>query len=52
VGAKIRRWWYRTNNWTLPTGKGAGFRRKMGSEKLAKEMGDVSLTFLREEGWW
>jgi len=51
VGARVRRWWYETNNWTLP-GTAKGFKGKMGSEKLAREMGDVSLRFLRDEVWW
>ncbi|KAG9235512.1 hypothetical protein BJ875DRAFT_458912 [Amylocarpus encephaloides] len=36
VGARARRWWYRTNNWKLPAGlKGMGK-----DQKLAKEIGD------------
>lgn len=35
LGARIRRWWYRTNNWAIP-----GESDTMGAKKLAKKMGD------------
>lgn len=38
VGAKARRWWYRTNNWKLP----AVVKVIGKNEKLAKDMSDVS----------
>jgi hypothetical protein len=37
VGAKARRWWYRTNNWKVPNMQDWGKNKK-----LADEMGDVS----------
>lgn len=38
VGARARRWWYRTNNWKLP-----GVFKEFGKDsKLAAEVGDVS----------
>lgn len=40
VGARARRWWYKTNHWKLPDSV-----RGMGKDKkFAKDMGDVSLT--------
>jgi hypothetical protein len=40
VGARVRRWWYRTNNWQLPRSM-----RDFGQDsKLAAEVGDVSWT--------
>ncbi|TVY84893.1 Uncharacterized protein LSUE1_G000326 [Lachnellula suecica] len=39
-GAKIRRWWYRTNNWKLPKSM-----KKFGAnDKLAGDMGDYYQT--------
>lgn len=35
VGARARRWWWRTNNWVIPK----GFAK---NKNLAAEMGDVS----------
>ncbi|EHL01659.1 hypothetical protein M7I_2293 [Glarea lozoyensis 74030] len=36
VGARARRWWYKTNNWKLPNGLG-----NLGKDKkFAKEVGD------------
>jgi hypothetical protein len=40
IGARMRRWWYKTNNWKLPGGLSGLGKDK----KLAKDMGDVSLT--------
>lgn len=37
VGARVRRWWYRTNNWKMPKSNGFGK-----DAKLVAEMGDVS----------
>ena len=37
VGSRVRRWWYKTNNWTLPKLKNFGK-----DARLAAEMGDVS----------
>jgi len=34
AGARLRRWWYKTNNWSL--------KDALGSKKLAGKMGDVS----------
>ncbi|EPE34086.1 hypothetical protein GLAREA_07099 [Glarea lozoyensis ATCC 20868] len=37
VGARARRWWYKTNNWKLPNGLG-----NLGKDKkFAKEVGDL-----------
>lgn len=36
VGAKVRRWWYRTNNWKMPE----SITKAAGNEKLAKDVGD------------
>ncbi|KAI9049156.1 hypothetical protein LZ554_007003 [Drepanopeziza brunnea f. sp. 'monogermtubi'] len=36
VGSKLRRWWYRTNNWKFP----AKMREFEGNAKLAADMGD------------
>ncbi|CZR59146.1 uncharacterized protein PAC_09038 [Phialocephala subalpina] len=36
VGAKVRRWWYRTNNWKMPE----SIAKAGGNEKLAKDVGD------------
>ena len=36
VGAKVRRWWYKTNNWSI--------KDKLEDTKLAADMGDVSWT--------
>ncbi|KAH7393246.1 hypothetical protein BKA64DRAFT_675653 [Cadophora sp. MPI-SDFR-AT-0126] len=38
VGSKVRRWWYRTNNWKLPE----RMRNYSSNAKLAEDMGDVS----------
>ncbi|KAG9247106.1 hypothetical protein BJ878DRAFT_223075 [Calycina marina] len=38
LGARIRRWWYRTNNWEIK----ANLRKLRGDKKLAREIGDVS----------
>lgn len=38
VGAKVRRWWYVTNNWKIPE----GLSKAAGNQKLATEVGDVS----------
>jgi hypothetical protein len=38
LGARVRRWWYRTNNWPL---EGTA-RRLARDQKLARDMGDVS----------
>jgi len=38
VGAKIRRWWWKTNNWALPNGNGKG----LGDKKLAADIQEVS----------
>ncbi|CZT10444.1 uncharacterized protein RAG0_14919 [Rhynchosporium agropyri] len=35
VGSKVRRWWYRTNNWKLPD-----FGKNWNNAKLAEDMGD------------
>jgi len=37
VGARIRRWWWGVNNWTVPR-----VRTKLGDEKLAGEVKEVS----------
>ncbi|PBP17705.1 hypothetical protein BUE80_DR011596, partial [Diplocarpon rosae] len=36
VGAKVRRWWYKTNNWKMPK----SMRDFGGNAKLASDMGD------------
>ena len=41
VGARVRRWWWGVNNWTLPEETRVGGRGKVG-DKLAEEMRDVS----------
>lgn len=38
MGARIRRWWYRTNNWPLNNSA----RSPLKDKKLAKEVGEVS----------
>ena len=37
VGARVRRWWYKTNDWPL-----TGSLKDFGYAKLAGEVGDVS----------
>jgi hypothetical protein len=43
VGARLRRWWWGVNNWTLPTDKKGGLRNK----NLAKNVTEVSAAFLK-----
>ncbi|KAL2068007.1 hypothetical protein VTL71DRAFT_16105 [Oculimacula yallundae] len=38
VGSKVRRWWYRTNNWKLP--EFGGMKGLGGNAKLAEDVGD------------
>lgn len=47
AGARIRRWWYETNNWMLPR----SVRDFGGNAKLAKDVGDVSWRFNGGECW-
>ncbi len=47
VGTKIRRWWYRTNNWKVPE----SLRDFGGNAKLAAEVDDVSRFWLLSL-WW
>jgi hypothetical protein len=41
VGARIRRWWWGVNNWTIPDAKS-----KLKDTKLAKNVTEVSAAFL------
>jgi len=36
VGARIRRWWWETNNWKIPA-----MKKRMGDQKLAGEVKEV-----------
>jgi hypothetical protein len=47
VGAKIRRWWYKTNNWKLPE----SLKNIGGDKKLAADVGDVSRHWLLSFRW-
>ncbi|RKF73329.1 hypothetical protein GcM3_094007 [Golovinomyces cichoracearum] len=47
VGAKVRRWWYRKNNWKLPI----RVRDLGGSAELAAAVGDVSARWNGGELW-
>jgi hypothetical protein len=42
VGARIRRWWWGVNKWTIPTEKGS----RLGDRKLARNVSEVSAAFL------
>ena len=42
MGAKVRRWWYQTNNWKLPD---------LQDSKLAGKIGDVSFSLLGLGRW-
>lgn len=51
VGARIRRWWWGVNNWPIPGEKKRGMARfRMGDEKLAGEVKEVSRRFIRVHG--
>ena len=41
VGARIRRWWWGVNKWSIPDAKS-----KMKDTKLAKNVSEVSAAFL------
>lgn len=47
-GSKIRRWWYKTNNWKLPSLNNMKTRvsKLAKDQKLAKDMGEVSRAYL------
>jgi hypothetical protein len=47
VGARVRRWWYETNNWKLPV----SIRDFGGSARLADDVGDVSWRFNGSDCW-
>lgn len=38
AGARVRRWWYKTNNWSIKE----TFGNVKGNKRLASEMGEVS----------
>lgn len=48
LGSRIRRWWYKTNNWSLPTlnNMKKGVSKVTKDRKLAEEMAEVSKAFL------
>lgn len=41
VGARIRRWWWGVNNWSIPKSKS-----RLGNSRLTKNVSEVSATFL------
>lgn len=42
MGAKLRRWWWGVNKWSIPAEKGLGMR----GQRLARNMSAVSAAFL------
>jgi DNA repair and recombination protein RAD54B len=43
VGARIRRWWWGVNKWTIPSEK----RSRLSDTKLARNVSEVSAVFMR-----
>ena len=48
VGARVRRWWWRVNNWEInpleiPKGAGIGLDGGLKDEKFAEHIGDVGV---------
>lgn len=52
IGARVRRWWWGVNAWALPEGvdgenvggRAGGRGGRMRDERLARDVGDVSIT--------
>ncbi len=47
VGARVRKWWWKVNNWEIPS------ESRMGDKQLAEHVGDVSISLPRrvEASW-
>lgn len=41
MGARVRRWWWGVNNWSLDQSAGSVFKSTMKDEKLAGKVGEV-----------